>query len=158
MDCCGACRCICACTGVVKMASPSYAVSSIGTLFSMISIHATVLRLQLLSILCFLTVSDQAPGSTSLPSFVSDAAVFPGPPLLRDCGFDQLHPLWSVSPSNGWVLATPRNSCGTVLLLMPRDCGQVPAHPRKSSQDSIAVAPQGLWKITHTSDTRLHPQ
>ena len=36
---------------------------------------------------------DQAvglPGSTSLLSFISDAAVFPDPSLLRDCGFDPL--------------------------------------------------------------------
>ena len=29
-----------------------------------------------------------------------------------------------------------------------RDCGQVPARPRKSSRDSVATAFQGLWKIT----------
>ena len=31
-------------------------------------------------------------GSTSLQSFVSDAAVFPGPLLLKDCGLDPFHP------------------------------------------------------------------
>ena len=41
---------------------------------------------------CFFTVRDQAPGNTSLLSFVSDAAVFPGPLLPKDCGFDPLHP------------------------------------------------------------------
>ena len=38
-------------------------------------------------------LSDQAGrlrGDTSLPSFISDAAVFPNPSLLRDCGFDPL--------------------------------------------------------------------
>ena len=35
---------------------------------------------------------NQAAGSTSLLSFVSDAAAFPSPPLLRDCGFDPLRP------------------------------------------------------------------
>ena len=34
------------------------------------------------------------------------------------------------------------------LLLVPQDCGQVPAHPRKCLRDSVAVACQGLWKIT----------
>ncbi|VFV29281.1 Hypothetical predicted protein [Lynx pardinus] len=40
----------------------------------------------------FYTVRDQAPGSTSLLSFVSDVAVFPDPLLLRDYGFDLLCP------------------------------------------------------------------
>ena len=53
-----------------------------------------------------------------------------------------------VSLSNGRVPAAPRNICGTMLLPKPRDCGQVPARPRKSSRDSVAAAPQGLCKIT----------
>ena len=57
-------------------------------------------------------------------------------------------PCRRVSPSNSQVLASPRNVLGTMLLLMPRDCGQVPAHPRKSSCDCVAAAFQGLWKIT----------
>ena len=61
------------------MAAPSYPVSSIGTLFSRISNHTPVLCLQLSSTPRFFTVRDQAPGSTSLPSFVSNAAVFPSP-------------------------------------------------------------------------------
>ena len=48
-----------------------------------------------------------------------------------------------VSPSNG------RNAgCTQERLLVPQDCGQVPASPRKSSRDSVAAAFQGLWKIT----------
>ena len=74
------------------MASPSYLVSSIRTLFSPISNRAPVLCLQLSSTPRFFTVRDQAPGSTSLPSFVSDAAVFPIPLLPKDCGFDSIHP------------------------------------------------------------------
>ena len=74
------------------MASPTYAFSSIRALFSLISNPAPVLCLQLSSTPRFFTVHDQAPGSTSLPSFVSDATVFPGPLLLRDCGFDLLRP------------------------------------------------------------------
>ena len=46
------------------------------------------------------------------------------------------------------MLAAPRKVRGTVLLPKPRDCGQVPARLRKSSQDSVAVALQVLWKIT----------
>ena len=60
------------------------------SLFSWISSCAPVLCLQLLSPPCFLTLRDQAPGSTSLPSFVSDVAVFPGPLFLKD--FDLFHP------------------------------------------------------------------
>ena len=78
--------------GVVKMESPSNPVSSIGTLFSPVSNCALVLCLQLLSTPCFYTVCDQTPGSTSLLSFVSDAAVFPAPLILRDCVFDLFRP------------------------------------------------------------------
>ena len=88
MDCNGACKCVCVCAGGVKMASPSYPVSSMGSLFSHISNCAPILCLQLPSTSYFYTVLDQAirlPGGTSLLSFISDAAVFPNPSLLRDC-------------------------------------------------------------------------
>ena len=74
------------------MVSPSYPVSSIRTLFSLISNHAPILCLQPPTNPHFHTVHDQAPGSTSLLSFGSDAAAFPSHPLLRDCGFDLLRP------------------------------------------------------------------
>ena len=128
VDCCGTCRCLCACAGMVKMASPSYPVCSNGTLLSPISNCTPVLHLWLLPTPHFHTVCDHAPGSTPFPSFVSDAAAFPCPPLLRDCGFDPLCP----SLSNGQVPAAPRNICGTLLLLVPQNCDQVPARPRKS--------------------------
>ena len=92
VECCGACRCECACAGVVKMQSLSYPVCSIRTLFSPNSNCAAVLCLQLLSTPCFFTVHDQGPGSTCLPCFVSDMAVFPGLLFLRDCGLDPFHP------------------------------------------------------------------
>ena len=63
------------------------------SLFSRISNRAPVLCPQLSSTPRFFTLRDQAPGSTSLPSFGSDVAVFPGPLLPKDCGFDPLHPL-----------------------------------------------------------------
>ena len=44
--------------------------------------------------------------------------------------------------------AAPRNACRTLLLPVPRDCSQVPAHPRKCSRDSVASVFQGLLKIT----------
>ena len=68
------------------------------SLFSLISSHAPVLCLQLLSTPCFFTVCDQAPGSTSLLSFVLDVAVFPGPLLLKHCGFDLFCPSGGGSP------------------------------------------------------------
>ena len=77
------------------MASPSYPVSSIGTLFSPISNHAPILCLWLLSAPRFYTVCDQAvrlTGGTYLLSFISDEAVFPNPLLLRDCNFDLFCP------------------------------------------------------------------
>ena len=92
MDGCCACKCVSACAGVVKIASPSYPVSSILTLFSLISNRAPVLCLRLPSTLHFYTVHDQAPDSTSLPSFVSNVAVFLNSLLLRDCGFDPFCP------------------------------------------------------------------
>ena len=62
------------------------------SVFSQISNCTRVLYLQLSSTPCFSTLRDQAPGSTSLPSFVSHAAVFPSPLLPKDCGFDPLCP------------------------------------------------------------------
>ena len=62
------------------------------SLFSRISNRPPVLCLHLSSTPCFFTLRDQAPGSTSLPSFVSDEAVFLGFLLLKDCGFDPFHP------------------------------------------------------------------
>ena len=148
MDCCGSCGCVYACTGVVKMRSPSYPVSSIGTLFSPISSCAPILRLCFLSAPCFHTVSDQAPGSTSLQSFVPDVAVSPSPLLLKDCGFDPFCPsvegLTEQWPGAGGT----QERLWDVLLPMSRDCGQVSTHPKKSSRDSAAAAFQGLWKIT----------
>ena len=55
-------------------------------------------------------------------------------------------PLWRVSLSNDWVLATPRNVHGPMLLPTSRDCSWVPARPKKSSRDCVAEAFQGLWK------------
>ena len=62
------------------------------SLFSWISNHTPILCLQLSSTPRLFTLRDQAPGSASLPSFVSDAAVFPGPLLPKDCGLDPLCP------------------------------------------------------------------
>ena len=74
------------------MASSSYSVSYMGTVFSPISNRAPVLCLQLSSTPRFFTLRDKAPGSTSLPSFVSDAVVFRSLLLPKDCSFDLFHP------------------------------------------------------------------
>ena len=130
------------------MASPSSPVSSIGPLFFPISNHTPVLCLWLPSNPCFYTVHDQASGSTSLPSFVSDVAVFPGPLLLRDCGFDTF--CTSVEGlTKQWLGASHTQehlqdrAAADAQRLWP-----VPAHLRKSSRDSVAAALQELWKIT----------
>ena len=148
MECCGALGCVCACMGAVKMASPIYTVSSIGTLFSPVSNHAPILCLQLSSTRNFFTLHDQNPGSTSLLSFVSDPAVFPSPLLLKDCGFDPFCPF-----AGGSHRAMAECQLHSGMLAGPCCCqchetGQVPACPRKSSRDGIAAAFQGLWKIT----------
>ena len=73
------------------MESPSYTVSSMGTLFSLIGNCTPILCLRLPSTPRFYTVGDQAIrllSNTSLLSFISDAAVFPNPSFLRDCSFD----------------------------------------------------------------------
>ena len=73
------------------MASPSYPVSSIGTLLPDQQLCTRPLSSPLVHCPPF-HCRDQAPGSTSLLSFVSDAAIFPGPLLLKDCGFDPFSP------------------------------------------------------------------
>ena len=108
------------------MASPCYPVSSIRTPFSRSTNRAPVLCLQLLSTSSFYTVHDHAvslPGGTSLLSFVSDAAVFPKPSLLRDCGFDLLRPFGEESH---------RAMAG---------CGRTQEH----SQDRAAAGAQRVW-------------
>ena len=54
-------------------------VSHLRGLFSRVSNRSPIQRLQLSDTHRFFTVRDQARGSTSLPSSVSDAAVFPAP-------------------------------------------------------------------------------
>ncbi|XP_053076562.1 uncharacterized protein LOC128315116 [Acinonyx jubatus] len=94
--------------------------STIGTLFSRISHGKPVVCLWLPSASRFYTVCDQAPGSTSHLSFISDAAVFPDLLLLRDRGSDLLRP--SAGGSHRAVAGCgPRSGTFTdVLLPMPR--------------------------------------
>ena len=64
------------------------------------------------------TLCDQAPGSTSLPRFVSDAAVFPGPLLRKDCGFTR-----SASLREGLTEQWLNVGCAQVHLLDPAVTG-----------------------------------
>ena len=75
----------------LKMASPAPQ-SPVWELFSAISNRSTILCLQLPSTPSFFTVRDLVPGSPSLPSPVSDVAVFPNPLLPKDRGFDPFRP------------------------------------------------------------------
>ena len=89
---------------------------------------------------------DQAPGSTSLLSFISDAAVFPDTLFLRDYIFDLF--CRSAGGSQQTMASCRRHPGmlvgGIALLLMPRDCDWVPAHPRESSHDGVIAAFQGI--------------
>ena len=49
---------------------------------------------------------------------------------------------------SGLMSAVPTNAYCILLLPVSRVCGQVPAHPRKCSRDSVAAAFLGSWKIT----------
>ena len=71
------------------MVSPSYPVSSIGTLFSPVSNCSPVSSFHPLPAFTLSVAKPSGlPGCTSLLSFISDTAVFPNPSLLRDSGFD----------------------------------------------------------------------
>ena len=132
-----------------KMASPSCRVTSIGTLSSRISSRTPVLCLQLSSTPRFYAARDHAvrlPGGTSLLSFISEAAVFPGPSLLRDCGFARLR--FSAGGSHR-ALAACRSPSGRVpdrLLPTPRDCGQVPAPRQKKFPPSCSGSVSGTME------------
>ena len=118
------------------------------SLFSRISSRAQVLRLQLSSTPCFSTLRDQAPGSTSLLSFASDAAVFPGPYFRRTAALTRSAPLreglteqW---PNEQWLNV----GCTQERLLDPASAGAPrlrpgASPPQKSSRDSVAAAFQG---------------
>ena len=64
------------------------------SLFSQNSNCAPVLCLQLLFTPHSFTLRDQAPGSTSLPSFVSNVAVFLAPYFQRSAALTRSAPLW----------------------------------------------------------------
>ena len=129
------------------MESPSYPVSSIGTLFSPISNCAPVFCLQLSSTPPF-SLSVTKPQEVPLSSFVSDVAALPGHPVLRDCGFDPLCPF-----VEGLTKQWPGGSSTKECLRAHAAADAQRLRPgaicsRKSSRDNVAAAFQGLWKIT----------
>ena len=118
------------------------------TVFSQISSRAPVLCLQLSSTPCFFTLRDQAPGSTSLPSFVSDAAGFPCPLFREDCSFEPFCP--SVGGSHQ-AMAKCRLHPGTLAGPCCSRCPETAARCQPAPEkvcESVAAEPQGLWKIT----------
>ena len=132
-------------------------------LFSPISSsRAPVLCLQLLSTPHFFTVHDQAPGSTSLPSFVSEAAVFPGPLLPQDSGFDPLSPLREGLTQQWPNEQRPNVGCTQECLLDPSAAGAPrlwpgAARPRKVHDIVWQQLFRDYGKSPHTSGTRLQP-
>ena len=141
------------------MALPSYQVSSIGTALSQISNPTIIPFLWLPSTPRFYTIRKQAPGRTSLLSFISDVAVFPDPLFLRDCSFDTFCASEGGSPEQWPGAGRTLNVCGIMLLPTSRDCGWVPAHSRKISCDCVAAVFQcsrDYGKLQHTSGARLH--
>ena len=140
-------------TGVVKNGG-----TQPPSVFSLISNCAPVLCLQLSSTLRFSTLRDQSPGSTSLLSFVSGVAIFPGPLLPKGCGFDLFRPSAGGSPrGKGRTPAAPRKVRQTVLLPEPRDRGRVPAAPEKVRELAQQQPFRDYGKSQHASGTRLHP-
>ncbi|XP_078296193.1 uncharacterized protein LOC144614770 [Panthera onca] len=127
------------------MASPDYPVSE---LCSPRPGNCTAfLCLWLQSAPRFYTVCDQAvrlPGGTSRLSFISAAAVFPGPSLLRDCGFDPLIP-----SGGGSDRAMVGAGCSQERL---RDHAAANAQRLRLGasppQKKFTRSFQGLWKIT----------
>ncbi|XP_044904567.1 uncharacterized protein LOC123382742 [Felis catus] len=100
-------------------------------LFSQIGSRAPALRLQLSSTPRFFTHRDQVPGSSSLPSFVSDAAVFPGPLLLKDCGLDPLRPSAGGSHQQWPNVGCTQGRPWTLLLLVPETAPRCQPGPEK---------------------------
>ena len=133
-----------------------YPVSSMGTLFSPISNRGPALYLQVSSTARVFTVRDQAPDSTSFPSFVSDAAVFPGPLLLKDCSFDLFPPLCRRAHRAMAECTQERPlepAAAGALRLRP---GASPPQKKFARQCSSSVS--GIVGNHNTSGTRLHPQ
>ena len=126
-------------------------------LFSQISNCAPVLCLQLSFTSRFFTLHDQAPGSTSLLSFISDVAVFPGPLLLKDCGFDLFCP-----SAGGSHRATaecrlhPGTLAGPCCCWCPETTAKCQPSPEKVRKIVYQQRFRDYGKSQHTSGIRVH--
>ena len=133
-----------------RMASPSHPVSSIRTLCSCPPAikHPS-----------FVSSFHPLPASTLSASKPSACQAAPPSQVLSQmglcfqtsrfcvpCSFDLLRPSGGGSrQAMARCQPTPRKVCAPVLLQMPRDCGWVPAQPRKSLCNHVAAAFQGSW-------------
>ena len=132
--------------------------SQLPSLFSRISNHAPVPCLQLSSTPLFFTVCNKAPGSTSLSSFVSDAAVFPGPLILKDCGSDPFRP--SVGGSHQAMAECwlhPGTLVGPCCCQCPETVARCQPAPEKVRETMQQQHLRDYGKSQHMSGTRLHP-
>ena len=151
MDCCLACRCQCKCAGEVKMVSPRYPVCSPGSAIAHPSSVFSPCPFPAPSL------SVTRPQAAPLSHVLSQTWLFsPVPYVKRTAALTPSARLWegltkqcpNEQCPNEPKMAAPRNAYWTLLLSVPEDCGQVPARPRKSSQESVAAAFLALWKIT----------
>ena len=95
------------------------------------------------------SLSVTRPQAARLSQVLSQLRLFsPAPYFRRTAALTRSAPLREGLTEQWPNVRCTRNTCRTLLLLVPRDCGQVPARLRKSSRDSVAAAFQGLWKIT----------
>ena len=108
-----------------------------------------VLSVWLPSTFRFYTVHDQAPGSTSLLSFISDVAIFPNPLFLKHCGFDPFCPSvgGSYQAMAGCQLHPGTFTGPCCCRCLETAAGHQPA-PEKVRVMVAAAVFQGLWKIT----------
>ena len=124
--------------------------------------HAPLLCPWLLSTPGLYTIQNQVislPGGTSLLNFISDEAVIPNPSFLRALSLGPtVTPSGNVLPRLAWVLATlaPRKLRMTMLLLKPRDYGQVPTFPEIIHAILQQEHLRDYGKSHHTSCIRFH--
>ena len=119
------------------------------SLFSQISNRTPILCLQLSSTPCFFTLHDQAPGSTSLLSFVSDVAIFPGP-------FSRTAALIHSAPLREYRLH-PGKPCGTCCCWCPETVARCQPMPENVCKTVYQQHFRDYGKSQHPSGTRLHP-
>ena len=106
----------------------------------------------------FHTVHDLASGSTSLLSFVSDAAVFPDPLFWRDCGFDSFCP--SAGGSHRAMAECrphPGMFAGPCCCRYPQTATGCQPAPEQVHEIVQQQHFRDYGKSQHTSGTRLHP-